>query len=124
MPDIVLPPFGELETEVSSYYVTDESGETVTDESGEPVTETTNLPVTVASTDAEGVWKFRIPTLPNMTIPETDTLNTNLPTKYIRLTGTLFDAVYDVLDASGILGVLPFLITMAVIVYIVYKVGG
>lgn len=121
--DLVLPPYGELVTEPSSYYVTDESGETITDESGEPLTETTMVPVTAVTVE-NGNYFFRVPTLPAIYMTDTGELNISLPIKYASICGGLFSACYDVLDSSGILGVLPFLVGMAVIIYVVYKVGG
>lgn len=121
--DLVLPPYGELVTEPSSYFVTDESGETVTDESGEPVTETTMIPVTVASSD-DAVYRFRIPTLPNLQAPsEVPTFSASLPERVVGLSSALFRCVHDVLDASGVLGVMPFLIGIAVVIYVIYKIG-
>lgn len=121
--DLVLPPYGELVTEPSSYYVTDESGETITDESGEPVTETTMVPVTAVTVE-NGNYFFRVPTLPSIYMTDTGELNISLPIKYASICGGLFSACYDVLDSSGILSVLPFLVGMAVLVYVIYKVGG
>lgn len=122
--DLILPPYGELMTEPSSYFVTDESGETITDESGQPLTETTMVPVTVASSE-DGVWRFKIPTLPDLSSPsEVPTFSASLPQRLVGLSSALFQAVYNILDSSGVLGILPFLIGVAVICYMIYKIGG
>lgn len=121
--DFILPPYGELMTEPSSWFVTDESGETITDESGEPVTETTMIPVTVASSE-EGRYVFRIPTLPNLEVPETPELSLSLPQKLVGLSAALFRGVYEILDSSGVLTILPFLVAVAIAIYVIYHIGG
>lgn len=107
------------ETEV--IYPTNEDGEPITDENGETQTETVFVTDTTP-TDLQ--YQFNVPSLPLLpteTIPDFDT---SLDENILNGLGAIFESAGQILTASGLMGILPFVLGLLAAFWLVSKKGG
>ena len=116
--------YPEPVTEVVTVTVTDESGEVVTDESGDPVTDTETVIVTDESSEPLVKYRFNTPELDTIGVPSFDLPDFSLPDSLLSATQAIFAYMYDILQRSGLVGILIPVFVMGVIVYILTRLGG
>lgn len=112
---------GVAQPETEVVPVTDENGEPVTDENGETETET----VYVTDTTPNDLnWNFDVPTLPQLPMPEIPELNAEIPEAHVSSIGAAFDYMTQILEASGLMYILPFVLSILACFWLIHKAGG
>lgn len=84
-------------------------------------------PETLPSYPDNVEFSVEIPTLQDIKVPQPDyTLFSlaSIPQDVMDGVSFIFAGVYDILDSSGILPLLPFFVTISAITYAIYKIGG
>lgn len=112
---------GVAQPETEVIYPTDEDGEPLTDENGETETETVFVTDT---TPTDLKWDFNVPKLPTLPTPEIPDLNPELPEQSLKTVGTVFDYMGELLEASGLMGILPFVLGLLAAMWLIYRLGG
>lgn len=109
-----------IDIDINVYYPTDESGQPITDESGETVTETYYVTDT---TPTDVVYKFTIPTLPNL-----DRYSDTLPPMNLAQFESGINFIFSVADGiftdTGFLPVIIVTLSLCALCYVIWKIGG
>lgn len=93
-----------------------------TDESGELVTE--YVEVTQASGDEDIVYEYQMPTLPALKVPDIDVpLDIDIDGGLLAGVGAIWDEIYRLLVASGLMQILIPALTIGLLLYICTKLG-
>lgn len=105
---------------INVIYPTDASGQPVTDASGETVTETEYITDT---SPFDGEYSFLMPTLPRLTVFDSTLPNPDL-SAYSEGIGFIWNACYNILSASGLMPVVMICLSLALLGFVLWKLGG
>lgn len=93
----------------------------ITNESGEIIGTETEY---ITDTNGEPQYKIEMPTIPKLNIPNINLPTAEIPNEYTGTVNAIWETIYRILDESGIMSIIPFIMICGIIVFAIKFLGG